>query len=82
MENRRLYKAESIHMLGTPESKRLKVSALPSPKRLRAGRSKSFLPDRPSPFPKSCFPYIVTELRERGGFRLLKEDRENHPAEK
>jgi hypothetical protein len=28
-------------MLGTPESERLKVTALPSPKRLRAGRSKS-----------------------------------------
>jgi hypothetical protein len=28
MENRRLYKAEYIHTLGTPESERLKVAAL------------------------------------------------------
>ena len=40
-------------MVGDAESKQLKVAALPSPKRLRAGRSKSFTPDRLSAFPKS-----------------------------
>src|SRR4030042_155295 len=49
MGNRRLYKIEHFHALGTSESERLKVTALPSPERLRAGRSKSFSPDRLSP---------------------------------
>jgi hypothetical protein len=34
MGNRRLYKIECLHTLGTTESERLKVTALPSPKRL------------------------------------------------
>ena len=51
MGNRRLYKIERFHTLGTSESERLKATALPSPERLpsarlleaglRAGRSKS-----------------------------------------
>src|SRR5512135_1062123 len=40
-------------MVGDPECKRFKVAALPSPKRLRAGRSKSFSPHRLSSFPES-----------------------------
>ncbi len=51
-------------MLGTPESERLKVTALPSPKRLRAGRSKSFPPDRLSPFQKVRFFILRHNLDE------------------
>jgi hypothetical protein len=40
-------------MVEDPESKRFMVAALPSPKRLRAGRSKSFAPDHLSPFQES-----------------------------
>ena len=54
-------------MLGTLESEHLKVTALPSPKRLRAGRSKSFPPDRLFPFPKSWFFHIVTQSRKERG---------------
>jgi hypothetical protein len=72
-------------MIGTPESERLKVTALPSPKRayategllpaggLRAGRSKSFPPDRLSPFSKNQFFSITTQFLEEGwggGFSL------------
>ena len=67
MENCRLYKIEYLHTLGTPESERLKVTALPSPKRLRAGRSKSFPPDRlPSLFKKSVFFILRHSLLEEG----------------
>jgi hypothetical protein len=38
MGNRHLYKIESLHTVGTPESERLRVTALPSPKRLPAGQ--------------------------------------------
>jgi hypothetical protein len=65
MGNRRLYKIECLHMLGTRESERLKVAALPSPKRLRAGRSKSFSPSRLSPFPISYFFHITTQPHNR-----------------
>jgi hypothetical protein len=58
MGNLRLYEIEGIHMLGTSESERLRVTTLPSPKRLRAGRSKSFPRDRLSP-------------PQRGGFFML-----------
>ena len=62
-----MYKIECFHTLGTTESERLKVTALPSPKRLRAGRSKSFPPDRLSPFLKSRFFHITTQsLRGEG----------------
>jgi hypothetical protein len=55
-------------MVGDLESKQLKVAALPSPRKagLRAGRSKSFPPDRLSPFPKSRI-FIL-----RHSFRLEK----------
>jgi hypothetical protein len=67
MENRRLHKIERIHKLGTPESERVMVAALPSPKRLRAGRSKSFPPDRLSPFQKVSSFHITTQPpSERG----------------
>ena len=52
MGNRRLHKSERFHTLGTSESERLKVTALPSPEQLRAGRSKSFSPDHLSPSSK------------------------------
>ena len=55
-------------MLGDPESNRLKVAALPSPKRLRAGRSKSFPPDRLSPFRKAVFSYC--DRVSKGGEEL------------
>jgi hypothetical protein len=61
MGNRHLNKIESLHMLGAPEFERLKVTALPSPKRLRAGRSKSFLPNRLSSLSKYRFFYIATK---------------------
>jgi hypothetical protein len=38
MGNRRLYKIECLHVLGMPESERLKVTALPSPERLHAAQ--------------------------------------------
>jgi hypothetical protein len=38
MRNRHLYKIEYLHTVGTPESERLKVTALPSPKRLPAAQ--------------------------------------------
>ena len=69
MGNRRLYEIEGIHLLGTSESERLKVAALPSPKRLRAGRSKFFSPDRLSLFPKSrIFILRHSLLKGRGGW--------------
>jgi len=50
-------------MGGTSESKPLKVAALPSFRRagLRAGRSKSFLPDCPSSLSKTRFFHIATQ---------------------
>jgi hypothetical protein len=62
MGNRHLNKIESLHMLGAPEFERLKVTALPSPKRLRAGRSKSFPPHHLSPLLKYFF-HITTQSR-------------------
>ncbi len=50
MGNRRLNKAECIHILGTLEFERLKVSAL-----------NLFHPTASPPFPKSWFPHIVTQ---------------------
>jgi hypothetical protein len=61
-------KIECFDMLGGPESKRLKVAALPSPERLRAGRSKSFPPDRHSPFPKSGIFHIMAQSPKGEGF--------------
>jgi hypothetical protein len=69
MGNRRLYKIECLHMLGTPESERLEVTALPSPKRhafaealAQAGYAQAglnlFHPTAP-PFKKSVF-HITT----------------------
>ena len=59
-------------MLGTPESKRLKVAALPMPKRLRAGRSKSLgsvslsfdkpLPGKPPNIPDRLSPFPKTHI--------------------
>jgi hypothetical protein len=60
MGNRRLYKIERFHTTGASESERLKVTALPSPERLRAGRSKSFSPDRLSAFSEKSFFHIAT----------------------
>jgi hypothetical protein len=48
-------------MLGISEAKWLKVTALPSLKRLRAGRSKSFPPDCLSPLSESRFFHITTQ---------------------
>ncbi len=67
MGNHRLYKIDCINVLGTPESERLKVTALPSPKRLRAGRSKSFPPDRLSPFQKVSFFHLTIQPHEGEG---------------
>jgi hypothetical protein len=67
MGNHRLYKVECLRMLGMPESERLKVTALPSPKRLRAGRSKSFPPDRLSLFQKVGFFHIAAQSLKGGG---------------
>jgi hypothetical protein len=53
MENPLWLKIDFFHMLGDLESKQLKVAALPLPKRLRAGRSKTFPPNHLSPFLKS-----------------------------
>jgi hypothetical protein len=61
MGNRRFYKIKYLHTLGMAESERQNVTALPSPERLRAGRSKSFPPDRLSPFPKNRFFDIATQ---------------------
>ncbi len=47
MGNRRLYKIESLHMLGTPESERLKVTAL-----------NLFNPTVSLPFKKWLFSYL------------------------
>jgi hypothetical protein len=79
MGNRHLDKIEYLHTLGTPESERLKVTALPSPKRayategllpaggLRAGRSKSFPPNRLPLFQKVGFFHITTQSPEEEG---------------
>ncbi len=70
MQDRRLYQIECFHTLGTSESERLKVTALPSPERLRAGRSKSFPPDRLPLLPKNRFFHIATQsLWGEGGVR-------------
>ncbi len=53
MGNRRLYKAECIHMLGTLEFEPLKVTAL-----------NLFYPTASLPFPKNWFSHIVTQPRE------------------
>src|SRR4030065_605703 len=75
MGNRRLYKIERFHTPGTSESERLKVTDLPSPERLRAGRSKSFPPDRLSPFSeKSVFSYCDTVSRGGGLVVILCDD--------
>jgi hypothetical protein len=50
MGNRRLYKSEGIHMLGTLEFERLKVTA-----------PNLFHPTASPPFPKSSFSHIVTQ---------------------
>ena len=54
MGNRRLHYTERIHMLGTPESERLKVTAL-----------NLFHPIRLLPFPKGGFFHIVTHPPRR-----------------
>ena len=57
MENRRLYEIECLHMLGTPESERLKVTAL-----------NLFHPTASPPFPKNPFFHIATQsLAGEGG---------------
>ena len=52
-------------MLGMPESERLKVTALPSPERLRAGRPKSFPPDSPPLSKELVFSYCDTVSKGR-----------------
>src|SRR5512135_191954 len=69
MGNRRWFKIECLHRAGDGESRRLKVAALPSPKRLRAGRSKSFLPDRLSPFPGKPHSHATAPLSGGRGER-------------
>jgi hypothetical protein len=71
MGNRRFYKIEYLHTLGTREFERLKVTALPSPERLRAGRSKSFSPDRLSPFKMSFFHIATQSLKGRTGVGVM-----------
>jgi len=54
MGNHRLYKIEDLHMLGTPESERLKVTAL------------NLFHPTTTPLFKSVFFHITTQpLRER-----------------
>src|SRR4030042_6577366 len=74
MGNCHLYKIECFHTLGTTESERPKVTVLPSPKRLRAGRSKSFPPDRLSPFSKSRFFHIMTQSLKGEESREARDD--------
>ena len=82
MRNRRLYKIEGLHTLGTPESKRVKVTALPSPKRLafaaalaRRGYAQAglnlFHPTASPPFPKNRF-FILRRSLSRGEGICLK----------
>src|SRR4030042_6270167 len=52
MGNRRLYKIERFHTPGTPESERLKVTAL-----------NLFYPTASPPFPENRFFYIATQSR-------------------
>jgi hypothetical protein len=68
-----LRRSECHHTLGTFESIRQKVTTLPSPKRLRAGRSNSFSPDHLSPFPKVVFSYGDTVSEEEGAFKVTEE---------
>ena len=56
MGNRRLYKIECIHTLGTPESERLKVTAL-----------NLFHPTASRPFQKVGFFHIVTQPPNEDG---------------
>jgi hypothetical protein len=56
MGNRRLYKIECLHTLGTPESERLKVTAL-----------NLFHPTASPFFQKVCFPPIATQSLHGGG---------------
>ena len=62
MGNRRLHYAERIHMLGTPESERLKVTAL-----------NLFHPTVSPPFQRVDFFHIVTQpLKGRGGVLMVR----------
>jgi len=57
MGNRHLYKIERFHSLGTPESERIKVTAL-----------NLFHPTASPPFQNVCFFYILTQpLMGKGG---------------
>ena len=56
MGNRRLYKIERFHTLGTSESERLKVTAL-----------NLFHPTASPPFPKNRFFHIATQSLGKGG---------------
>ena len=67
MGNRHVHEIECLQRLGTSESGRPKVTALPSPERLRAGRSKPFLPDCLSPpLQKAGFLALRHSLERRG----------------
>jgi hypothetical protein len=56
MGNRHMYKIECLHTLGTPESERLKVTAL-----------NLFHLTTSPPFKMSVFPHIVTQGFEEEG---------------
>jgi hypothetical protein len=56
MGNRRLYKIECLHTLGTPESERLKVTAL-----------NLFHPTASPPFQKVGFFHLAAQPQEGGG---------------
>ena len=60
MGNRRLYKIECLHTLGTPESERLKVTAL-----------NLFHPTASPRFPKNRFFYIATQSLDGEGELLV-----------
>jgi len=57
MGNRRLYKIERFHALGTSESERLKVTAL-----------NLFHPTAPPRLPKDRFLYVATQPLWAGSF--------------
>jgi hypothetical protein len=56
MGDRRLHRIECLHMLGTPESERLKVTAL-----------NLFHPTAPPPFQEVGFFIITTQSLKGGG---------------
>jgi hypothetical protein len=61
MGDRHLYKIECFDTLGTPESERLKVTALPSPKRFAQAGLNLFHPTASPLFQNVGFFHIVTQ---------------------